>query len=134
MGFAVRIGLRGCPGSPNDVDVYLLNSDDRVVAGSIFGNINTDASESWLHQHGADGGLQSDHRARTGPLPGFIKYVQFGSSSITIRNTTPRAGPSSATKMRAGAEAVGAAFFGSTPAFGVNPPLKEAFSAAGSAR
>ena len=123
----------GCPGSPNDVDVYLLNGGSQVVAGSTFGNINKDASELLTFTNaGATADFNLMIVSASGPLPGFIKYVQFGSSSITIAEFDTASGTIVGHPNAAGAEAVGAAFYGSTPAFGVNPPLKEAFSSAGS--
>ena len=62
-----------------------------------------------------------------GPFPGYLKYINFGGSDVTVEFNT-----ASATAFghpnAAGAQAVGAAFFAETPTFRVNPPLLEPFS------
>jgi hypothetical protein len=65
-----------------------------------------------------------------GTNPGFIKYVYFGSPQGGFEyatNSSTIYGHANA----AGAEAVGAAAYFETPAYGVNPPLLESFSSAG---
>ena len=65
----------------------------------------------------------------SGSDPGLIKYVYFGSATINEFDTQSSTifGHTNAV----GAEAVGAARYFNTPAFGVFPPILESFSSAG---
>src|SRR5262249_18868533 len=69
-----------------------------------------------------------------GPSPGFIKYIQLGSTSIQIQEFDTASGTVFGHQNASGVMAVGAAFFGNTPEFGVTPPTKESFSSAGPVR
>jgi hypothetical protein len=57
-----------------------------------------------------------------GPNPQRIKYVWFGGANVTINEFDTRSSTLYGHANAAGAEAVGAAFYGNTPAFGVSPP------------
>jgi hypothetical protein len=67
-----------------------------------------------------------------GPNPQLIKYIQFGGGNATINEFDTRSGTLFGHANAIGAAAVGAAFYGNTPEFGVFPPRLEAFSSAGS--
>ena len=58
-----------------------------------------------------------------------MKYVVF--DPVTINEFDSTSGTVYGHANAAGAEAVGAAFYGNTPAFGVSPPILEGFSSAG---
>jgi hypothetical protein len=125
--------VSGPPGSPNDVDIYLFNTaGDRVVAGSVFDNSGNDAVELFTF---SNSGPTADFNlmivSASGPLPGFIKYIQLGRSSITIKDFNSSSSTIFGHPNAAGATAVGAAFFLNTPAFGVSPPMLESSSSAG---
>src|SRR5262249_5293128 len=66
----------------------------------------------------------------SGGNPGFLKYINFRTNMGSLQFAT-NSGTSFGHPNAAGAEAVGAAFFGQTPAFGVSPPVLESFSSAG---
>ena len=61
----------------------------------------------------------------------LLKYVRFGSSSVTVNEFDTQSSTNYGHSNAAGAEAVGAARYTETPVFGVDPPLLEFFSAAG---
>lgn len=127
----------GAAGSPNDIDILLLNSTaTAVVARKIDNNIGGDAVEVLQYRNTNDtvttyniriGKSDSDN---TTPDPGLLKYVlvrlsgtidEYATSSSTIWGH-PNA---------AGASGVGAAFYADTPAFDQSPPLLEDFSSVG---
>jgi hypothetical protein len=125
--------VSGGGGSPNDVDIYLMDAGcTRVLAGSVDRNQGDDPFEflSYTNTRSTPVTLGLMIVNFAGPLPGRLKYVNFGSADVTMEFDTasgtifghPNAG---------GAQAVGAAFFASTPAFGVDPPLLETFSSGG---
>jgi subtilisin family serine protease len=122
----------GGAGSPNDLDIYVFNAaGTQVVGGNIDPNVGQDALELFSFLNfgpAADFNLMLVSFA--GPLPGFVKYVNF-SSSVTIQEFDTASGTVFGHPNASGAEAVGAAAWFDTPAFGVNPPLLETFSSAG---
>jgi uncharacterized repeat protein (TIGR01451 family) len=75
-------------------------------------------------------GLQIRHSV--GPFPQRLKYVAFSSSAFAINEFDTASGTIFGHANAAGAEAVGAAYYGFTPEFGVSPPVLEWFSSAGS--
>jgi hypothetical protein len=129
----------GCPGSSNDLDIYVLNSaGTQVLASSAYDNINGDAVEG-VYISNTSGSTATYNimivKYNNGvpapnPDPGFIKYINFGYPQGSLQfatNSSTLYGHANA----AGAEAVGAAAYFSTPAYGVNPPVLESFSSAG---
>jgi len=121
----------GGAGSPNDVDIYLLNAArTQVVAGSTDPNMGGDAVEllSFVNT-GATADFNLMIVSFEGPLPGYVKYISFESGTIQEFGTasgTVFGHPNAANTI-----AVGAAAFNQTPVFGVTPPVLEAFSSAG---
>jgi subtilase family protein len=125
----------GGPGSSNDVDIYLLNAaGDTVIAGSIEGNIGGDPVEifSFTNNTGQTADFNLMILLFEGPAPSFVKYILFN-PSITIQEFDTRSSTVFGHPNAGGAQAVGAAAWFETPAFGVNPPLLEPFSSAGGA-
>jgi hypothetical protein len=128
----------GCPGSPNDVDVYLFDTTATQVVGSALSdNMNGDPVEILQFTNTgptADFNLMIvnfDGPPPGFPLPGFIKYIRLGSGDVTVQEYTTASGTVYGHPNAHGAEAVGAAAWFNTPAFGVNPPVLEPFSSAG---
>src|SRR5206468_2662119 len=118
------------------VDIYLFNAaGDTVLAGSTGPNIGGDAVELFDFTNfgpTADFNLMIvNYVAEGGGLPSYIKYIQLGSSSVTPQEFDTASSTVFGHANAAGAMAVGAAFFRNTPAFGVNPPVKELFSSGG---
>lgn len=130
--------VSGGAGSANDLDIFLLDdlgSDlSNVLASSTTRNIGKDALE--IFEFFNDGSFGTDQfnlaiSNFAGPDPGFIKYVLFGLTSA-INEYDTASGTVFGHKNARGAEAVGAAFYGYTPEFGVNPAVLEFYSSAGS--
>ncbi|MGH7264605.1 MAG: S8 family peptidase [Candidatus Rokuibacteriota bacterium] len=124
--------VSGPPGTQNDVDVYLLNATNTVVAArSVDGNIGFDAFEliDLTNHTGSPLTLNVLIVRYAGNFPGRIKYVLFRPATIDEHATDSGTLYGHANAL--GAIAVGAAFYGDTPAFGTNPPVLEPFSSAG---
>ena len=124
--------ISGSPGTQNDVDIYILNSAaTQVLAGGVSNNIGGDAVEVIGLQNNGAAPLTLNVMIvnHSGANPGLIKYIYFGSATINEYSTNSSAifGHPNA----AGAEAVGAAAYFNTPAFGVSPPFLDSYSSAG---
>ena len=125
--------VSGAPGSANDLDVYLFNSDaTRIVAGATANNTGRDAVEVLNF---TNVGPTADFKLMlvkfSGPTPGFIKYAQVGDVDVRIAEFRTDSGTIFGHPNANGATAVGAASYASTPAFGSVPPVPEPFSSAG---
>jgi hypothetical protein len=132
--------VSGAPGSPNDLDVYILNAAaTQVLAGSIIGNVaasggNGDPVEIIVFTNTT--GVTADFNIMItkfeGPNPALIKYVLFGfDTNATIQEFATNSGTLYGHANAVGAEAVGAAAYFNTPAFSVSPPVLNSFSSAG---
>jgi subtilisin family serine protease len=125
----------GCPGSPNDLDIYVFDDPPTtVLAGAVATNTGGDAVEIFAFVNPPGSGVTAFNILITtfaGPAPQFIKYVRLGGGDVTIDEFDTRSSTLYGHANAAGAAAVGAAFYGFTPAFGVFPPLLEPFSSAG---
>jgi subtilase family protein len=122
-------------GTPNDVDIYLFDAARaKVVAGSATDNVNGDGDALEIFSF-TNNGATADFNLMivsfAGPPPGYIKYVQLGSSSIIVNEFDTASSTLFGHTNSTFAAAVGAARFSSTPAFGVNPPVLERFSSGG---
>ena len=67
----------------------------------------------------------------SGPNPGLMKTVLFGSSTLTINEFDTRSGASFGHSAALGGLGVGAVHYQETPRFGQDPPLIEDFSSVG---
>ncbi|HYB40426.1 MAG TPA: S8 family serine peptidase [Candidatus Methylomirabilis sp.] len=125
--------VSGGAGSPNDLDIYLLNAaGTAVVAASVDDNLGGDPIETIdFTNSGPTAIFNLMIVSFAGPFPGFMKYIQLGSTDITIAEFNTFSGTVFGHTNAAGGSAVGAAFWEDTPAFGVNPPLLESYSSAG---
>jgi uncharacterized repeat protein (TIGR01451 family) len=122
----------GVPGSPNDLDIYLLNSAaNQVIAASKDGNAGNDAVEVLQFTNSSSSPLNANIMIVkfSGLNPGLIKYVYFG--SMTINQFATQSSTLFGHANAAGAEAVGAAWYKETPEFGISPPLLEPYSSSG---
>jgi subtilisin family serine protease len=127
----------GCPGSPNDLDIYVFNDPPTtVLAGGTFNNLGRDAVEVVAFPIPPGSGVTAFNIMITkfdGPNPQLIKYVLIDNGAgVTINEFDTQSSTLYGHANADGAEAVGAAFYGNTPEFGVSPPLLERFSSAGS--
>jgi hypothetical protein len=130
--------VSGGGGSPNDLDIYVLNAAaTQVLAGSTIGNIiatggTGDPLEvfSFVNNTGAAADFNILITNFAGPNPGLMKYVLFNFNGtiqeFATHSSTIYGHPNAAT-----AEAVGAAAYFNTPAFGVSPPVLDSYSSAG---
>jgi Ca2+-binding RTX toxin-like protein len=126
--------VSGGGGSPNDLDIYLLNdAGNRVVAASADDSMGRDAVEILSFTNPSGSAVSTFNLMITkfsGADPGLLKYVAFEFGG-TIQEFDTASGSLFGHANAAGAEAVAAAFYGRTPEFGVNPPRVEPFSSAG---
>ncbi|NEQ79458.1 MAG: S8 family serine peptidase [Moorea sp. SIO2I5] len=127
----------GGVGSSNDLNIFVYDTDDlsgNVLASAVDFNVGGDPVEILFFQN-TTGATADFHLAIGkfepvgGPDPTLIKYVEFGQADNIeyATNSSTIYGHANA----AGAEAVGAAFYQQTPAFGTDPAVLESFSSAG---
>ena len=127
--------VSGSPGTQNDVDIYVLNSTaNQVLAASVSDNIGGDAVEILGLQNNGASPLTLNLMIvkHSGANPGMIKYIYVFSGPepiINEHNTNSSTIFGHANAL--GAEAVGAAAYFNTPAFGVSPPVLNSYSSAG---
>lgn len=131
--------VSGSPGCTKDLDLVLYDATGNVVApaSANTNNIGGDAVEVLTYVNpGPATAFQlaiEQHSPSNGPFAGRVKYVFFANPGATITlneyqsNSSTLWGHANA----AGARAVGAANYNSTPAFGVSPPVLQAYSARG---
>jgi hypothetical protein len=125
--------VSGAPGSPNDLDIYLLNaSATQVLAGSHIPNVNGDPVEvfAFVNNTGATADFNFVITNFQGPNPGLMKYVLFNFNG-TIQEFATNSSTIYGHINAATAEAVGAAAYFNTPAFGVSPPVLDFYSSSG---
>jgi hypothetical protein len=119
-------------GSTNDVDIYILDSNNRVIAGSVDNNLGADPSEFLFYYNSSD--TTQTYKlmivCASGDLPGTVKYINFGSDMQNLTyatNSSTCVGHANAQ----GAAAVGAAYYGDTLRYGTAPAVLEYFSSYG---
>lgn len=130
--------VSGGAGAGSDLDIYVVNADGTaVVAQSITRNIGGDAVEVLQFTNGGDlfgnFNIMITKFAGADPGPGLMKYLWYdtGFSPTTVNEFGTASSTTFGHANAAGAEAVGAAYYGDTPEFGTDPPLVESFSSAG---
>jgi uncharacterized protein DUF4214/subtilase family protein len=127
--------VSGSPGTQNDVDIYVLNSAaSQVLAGSVSNNIGNDAIEIIGLQNNGAAPLTLNLMIvnHSGANPGLIKYIySFFGPAPTINEYNTNSSTIFGHANAAGAEAVGAAAYFNTPAFGVFPPVLNSYSSSG---
>lgn len=128
----------GSGGSPNDLDIYLVDDAGFVVASSTDGNVGGDAVEvlffsnrSIFGEPGTTTKFNLVIANFEGPNPGLMKSLWFGSRGTRVNEFNTASGTVVGHQNARGAEAVGAAFYGDTPAFGTDPAVLESYSSAG---
>ena len=112
--------VSGTPGSPNDLDLYILNDPPtQVLAGAANNNVGGDPIEvlSVTNTSGGDLTLNIMLVKHSGSDPGLIKYILINFSG-TIQEFATNSGTIFGHANAVGAEAVGAARYTNTPAFG----------------
>jgi hypothetical protein len=124
--------VSGAPGTQNDLDIYLVDAAaTQVLQGGTFNNVDGDAVELLTFRNNGTMPLAVNIMILkfSGADPGLIKYTRQGEGTVNEFDT--QSSTIFGHKNAAGAEAVGAAAYFSTPAFGVSPPLLESFSSSG---
>jgi hypothetical protein len=145
-GVTIRIGLQwdspyastssNSPGSANDLDLYLLDSTgNTVVASSANNNIGGDPTEVLTYTNTSMFSVSYQLMIvnYSGADPGLMKYILFtdGANATIDEYGDPHGATLFGHANAAGAMAVGAADYSSTPRFGTSPPVLESFSSAG---
>ena len=131
--------VSGGPGSGSDLDIGLFLDAAGCAPGTyiedlggVAFNIGGDPVELLgVSNSGSPAavGLQIAHFM--GGVPALLKYVVFSSSAFSIDEFDTASSTIYGHANAAGAEAVGAAFYGDTPEYGTSPPVLESFSSAG---
>lgn len=130
----------GCPGADTEMDIFLALVDGDYGSMFIYPytyNIGGDAVEFFgvtnsgppVEAYIVIGKYVGDDIPGPNPNPGFIKYVDFGPGA-----DPEYASPSATAFGHANSRlslAVGAVRYDRTPAFGVEPPIREVFSSSG---
>jgi hypothetical protein len=125
--------VSGSPGAASDLDFVLYSSTGQYQADATDDNIGGDPVEILGYtNYGPQSTFQIGLERVSGPAPGRIKYVYFG--SVTLNQFATNSASLYGHANAAGAQAVGAANYLNTPAFGVSPPLLESYSSAGGTR
>ncbi len=121
----------GIQGATSDLDIFLLDETNQIVASSIDDNLNNDPVEvlSFTNFGSFDTEYNIVIGKFAGDTPSLIKYVGFGDLSIDEFDTS--SGTLFGQANAKGAQAVGAAFFAESPAFGDPTPTVEDYSAVG---
>jgi hypothetical protein len=124
--------VSGSPGADTDMDIILYSAQGTALAGGTANNIGADPVEIFGYTTQPGGQAKQyqiaiEHYA--GPLPSRVKYVFYG--NMTVDQFATNSATSYGHPAAAGGQAVGAARYDATPAFGVSPPQLEYFSSAG---
>ena len=125
----------GGSGAQSDLDILIYLADGTLVSGSFGDNIaNGDPFEyaGFINTAGSPLFIDVVIVKIAGPDPGLIKWINFGSWTVTIEHDT-RSSSSRGHSNSAGAISVGAAGYSNTPTFnpGLTMAVIEEFSSAG---
>jgi subtilisin family serine protease len=118
----------GGKGASNDLDIFLLDSENKIVASSTQSNVGKDAFErlsfgaSTDEEAGEYNLVIGQDAAAGGEAPGLIKYIDLGGGTQDAEYFT--GGSTAYGHVNAnGAESVGAVPYPNTPAFGADEPI-----------
>jgi hypothetical protein len=130
--------VTGGAGDTNQVDAYVFNANDtEVVGGGVNYDVGGDPVQVFTYTNttGAPATFNLALATEAGSaLPGYVKYVDFAGQATGWTygpNSGTIFGHANAAPAGAGLEAVGAAYYGQTPAFGTTPAVLEPTSATG---
>ena len=122
-------------GATNDLDIFLLDRTlTNVLASSTNNNLGGDPLEVLSFVNDGSLGTEQFNLAiakSSGADPGLMKYVIFGFLGSEIAEFNTNSGALFGHANARGAQAVGAALYLNTPAFGTDPATIEPFSSAG---
>ena len=125
--------VSGSPGAQNDLDVYVFNAaENEILGGAVSDNSGGDPIEvfTFVNNTGVTADFNIMITKFSGADPGLIKYALFDFSGEIMEHVT-NSGTVYGHANARGAEAVGAAAYFNTPAFGVSPPVLNSFSSSG---
>ncbi len=127
--------VSGPPGTQNDLDIYVLNSNSTLVlAASTSDNVGNDAVEvaTFINNSNKSVSVNLMIVKFSGADAGLVKYVYFSSGlPPTINEYSTNSSTIFGHANAQGAEAVGASLYTNTAAFGVSPPVLDSYSSAG---
>jgi hypothetical protein len=133
-----NFSISGGSGCQVDMDIYILNSSNVVVAGDASGNIGGDAIArvGYTNTTGSTATYKVmilDYDNNNGATPGRIKYIDYTDGGPAMGNLAfaTNSGTIIGHHNAEWAEPVGAAYWGNTPRFGVSPAQLEGFSSSG---
>jgi subtilisin family serine protease len=127
--------VSGGSGSLSDYDFILMDDPPTtVLKSSLNGNVGGDPVEFFQYAHALSTttfnlAILEHDPGLTQPDAGLMKWIAFG--NVTANEYATQSATTYGHANAAGAEAVGAAFYGDTPPFGTTPPVIESFSSAG---
>ena len=123
--------VSGAPGAATNIDLVVYHSSGLAYTGSFDNNLNGDPVEivGITNNTGSAKTYQIGIERFAGPAPGRVKLVYFG--NMTIDEFATNSGTTYGHPNAAGGQAVGAARYSATPAYGTSPPVLETFSSAG---
>jgi Ca2+-binding RTX toxin-like protein len=125
--------VTGTVGSANDIDILIYDSAGTAILASAANNNTGQDPFEFLAFTNNTGSTQFNlaiSKYGGGSNPGKLKYIRFG--NVTVNEFDTKSSTVVGHANAQGAEAVGAADYRSTPAFGTSPPQIEFFSSAGS--
>ena len=135
--------VSGPPGALTDMDIFVFDSNGKPFAGDVSINTGGDAVSVVIirqDNNNTNNGDDDEQDAAimtiriaishcSGPPPGLLKWILFGSTvSVEFDTQSPTSFAQSNGRNTAG---VGATFFQLTPAFGITPPKLQGYSGAG---
>jgi uncharacterized repeat protein (TIGR01451 family) len=121
----------GGNGAISDLDLLLIGASASPIALAVDKNIGKDPVEILTYKNPGPGttfNLAILHLL--GPGPALIKYIYSG-TGVTVNEYNTQSGTIYGHANASGAQAIGAAFYAFTPAFGTTSPKLEASSSAG---
>lgn len=125
----------GSAGASNSLSAYLINaSNNSTLSAETSDVVGTDAYQILDYTNNTGSAITAKLAVKLadGAAPGVLKYINYGSSSITTdwaTNGSTAVGHANTS----GGLGVAAAYYGNTPAFGTSPAVKETYSSAGGA-
>jgi Ca2+-binding RTX toxin-like protein len=128
----------GSCGAIEDYDILLTDNNGAIIANltASSSTIGGDPVKIFQIQNNGANAIQANLsivRTNQGAqaTDNFIKYVLYRSGGVTVNEFDTQSSTAVGHSNAAAAVSVGAAFFGQTPEFGVNPPVLESFSSVG---
>lgn len=123
--------VSGAPGAATDLEICIYSPPGNATPAlcSAYNNTGGDPLQ-WFNVNGT-AAVEITVEKRSGPDPELIKIGMWGTVSFTDTYAGTKAGTLLGHANAAGANAVGAAAYFLTPAFGKSPPILNYFSSAG---